>query len=145
MNHAKTKSLMIVTTIAVFLALFFSPASGKTTPPQEGGVLPDIRLPAPKDQAQRNYLGLSGDGPFTIPQIKARAVIIEIFSMYCPYCQREAPEVNRLYSMIENNPTLKDKTLSFAYRNDYAHTPGITAPHLGHLPFTMLFLRIPSP
>ena len=109
MNHTKTKTLMIITTIAVSLALFFSPAAGKTPPPQEGGVLPDIQLPAPKDQIQRNYLGLPSDGPFTIPQIKAQVVIIEIFSMYCPYCQREAPEVNRLFSMIENKPALKGR------------------------------------
>ena len=36
-------------------------------------------------------------------------VIIEIFSMYCPYCQAEAPNVNSLFSRIESSPALKGK------------------------------------
>jgi len=34
-------------------------------------------------------------------------VIIEIFSMYCPYCQKDAPGINELYHLIENDPDLK--------------------------------------
>jgi peroxiredoxin len=79
--------------------------------PAVGGVLPDIKLPVPKDSAEKSYLdlGFFGFGSFKIPEIKARLVIIEIFSMYCPYCQREAPNVNQLYSKIEQNPALKGK------------------------------------
>ena len=36
-------------------------------------------------------------------------VIIEIFSMYCPYCQKDAPGINELYQLIENDPDLKNK------------------------------------
>ena len=44
-----------------------------------------------------------------IHQIKAPVAIMEIFSLYCPYCQREASIVNQLYHAIENNPDLKGK------------------------------------
>jgi peroxiredoxin len=66
-------------------------------------------LPIPKDAAHRAYLGLSGEGQFKIAQIRAEAVIIEIFSMYCPHCQREAPRVNQLYQMIEETPKFKGR------------------------------------
>ena len=74
-----------------------------------GEPLPSITLPVPETPALKDYLGLSGGDSFKIPQIKARVVIIEIFSMYCPHCQREAPTVNGLYQKIEDTPSLKGK------------------------------------
>ena len=53
-----------------------------TSPPAEGGVLPPIELGIPENQQYRQYLGISGDKTFTIPEIKAEVVLIEIFSMY---------------------------------------------------------------
>ena len=83
------------------------PISAADKPPQKGESLPVINLPIPKSPAEKSYLGLSGGGSFKIPQIKAKAVIIEIFSMYCPYCQKDAPGINELYHLIENDPDHK--------------------------------------
>lgn len=77
--------------------------------PGKGETLPSFQLSAPENEAQRTYLGLSKAGGFTISDIRADVVIIEIFSMYCPYCQREAPSVNELYRKIEANPGIKGK------------------------------------
>jgi len=55
------------------------------------------------------YLGLAGEEHFKSNQIKAEIIIIEMFSMYCPHCQREAPLVNELYNAIEKNAAFKDK------------------------------------
>lgn len=98
--------------LAVFmLTLFMATAIGsaENSPPKVGSVFPEIELSKPSNPAELKYLGLSGSGFFKINQIKAKVVIIEIFSMYCPYCQAEAPNVNRLYALIEGNPLLKDK------------------------------------
>lgn len=92
-----------------FFYFFDIPVYAASEPPAEGGPLPVIKLPIPKASGEKDYLGLKGEGTFTIPQIKAKVVIIEIFSMYCPYCQNEAPRVNELYNAIENNPDLKGK------------------------------------
>jgi len=73
-----------------------------------GYQLPDFTLPAPEDAAHQAYLGLASPDPFKISQIKAQVVIIEIFSMYCPHCQREAPTVNAFFQKIEANPKFKD-------------------------------------
>jgi peroxiredoxin len=69
--------------------------------PKEGDILPNFSLSDPQDANQRAYLGISGKDPFSIDQIRSEVVIIEIFSMYCPLCQKEAPKVNRLYQEIE--------------------------------------------
>lgn len=96
-------SILIVLAIA---AIGFAQGSA----PKIGGILPDMELVKSRDSADNKYLGLSSGGNiFKIGQIKSKVVIIEIFSMYCPYCQAEAPNINNLNQLIENNPAYKDK------------------------------------
>jgi len=78
-------------------------------PPAKGGLLPAFSLEIPKDPAAKAYLGLRGEGLFKIPQIQADVVIIEIFSLYCPYCQSIAPGMKEFYTLIEKDPNLKGR------------------------------------
>jgi thiol-disulfide isomerase/thioredoxin len=89
--------------------MFTITAYAITKAPSEGDLLPEIVLTAPQNLDQQKYLGLSNESTFTIPQIKASVVIVEIFSMYCPYCQVEAPSLNELYHKIQNNSSLKNR------------------------------------
>ena len=95
--------------VAIFVLMLNTQAIGANSTPKNGGTLPLINLDVPKDPDHRSYLGLSGEGLFNISQIKAKVVIIQIFSMYCPYCQREAPNINKLYRLIESDPQLDRK------------------------------------
>jgi thiol-disulfide isomerase/thioredoxin len=70
---------------------------------------PDIMLAAPAAGSDREYLGIPGNKVFKIGDIGARVVIIEVFSFYCPICQKQAGLVNELHTMIQSNPGLKDK------------------------------------
>ena len=95
--------------VLLFLLVFASMAYAGMQQPPEGGLLPDIVLQVPDNSEYKKYLGLSGEGTFSIPQIKAGVVIVEIFSMYCPFCQAEAPSLNELYKKIQNDGRLRDK------------------------------------
>ncbi len=109
-EESMIRKLSLFFAIIVFCFLLFNfSALAASEPPAEGSVLPPMKLSVPKSPEEKSYLGIKGEDSFTIPQIKANVVIIEIFSMYCPYCQKEAPLVNELYDTIEKNPNLKGK------------------------------------
>ncbi len=101
--------LLSLFAVAVAFSLIMGLAVPAFSQPQKGGVLPAINLPVPKNPDEKNYLGLSVAGSFKIPRIKAKVVLVEIFSMYCPYCQKDAPGINELFEKIESDPDLKDK------------------------------------
>src|SRR4030043_748467 len=103
------KTLMLLTIMIFLLSILNFSVLSANKAPEKGDALPVINLPVPKNPDERNYLGLSGSGSFKIPQIKTKVVIIEIYSMYCPYCQKDAPGVNELYRLIENNADIKNK------------------------------------
>jgi thiol-disulfide isomerase/thioredoxin len=101
---------LITFAVLFFLVFPVCHAMSAGAPPPSGGQLPDIRVAVPSDQADKSYLGLSGSGnTFRVPEVKGRVVIVEILSMYCPFCQKEAPAVNELYGAIEKDPKLNGK------------------------------------
>ena len=80
MNLKLIAIFLAVVVTAIFIHTGFTEVA--TSPPAEGGVLPPIELGIPQNPAHRLYLGVSGDKTFTIPEINAEVVLIEIFSMY---------------------------------------------------------------
>jgi hypothetical protein len=57
-------------------------AASENQAPAEGASLPEIRLPVPKDADHGTYLGVSGRKEFSVADISAEVVVIEIFNMY---------------------------------------------------------------
>jgi len=73
-------------------------------PLKAGEAFPDVVLSGDLTAVQKDYLGLTGEGPWTLKDVKADYVLIEVFSMYCPHCQAEAPAVNELYELMNASP-----------------------------------------
>ena len=76
------KIFRIVAALLVVLFLNSGRSNAGSQPPEEGGKLPAFTLAVPKNGVHQSYLGVSGKQVFTIPEIRAEIVIIQIFSMY---------------------------------------------------------------
>ncbi len=85
-----------------------------------GELFPEVLLPAPIDPAQRSYLGLVDDQPFTVQQIEGRIALVEMLNVHCPHCIKQAKPYNDLYKMIEADPETqgKIKIIGVAVAND---------------------------
>lgn len=118
----KGNKRLIFFPVVVITAVLFACASapvGEECPVDSGteaksayapsGNFPLFELPIPASDGEKGYLGLKGSGTFKVGQIKAGVVIIEVFSFYCPHCQRTAAQINDLYRMIEGRADLKGK------------------------------------
>ena len=109
MKKGVNKSLICCAAFAICLLVTTHAGLAFTKAPAIGESLPPFKLSIPQDASAQRYLGLSGTGQFTIAQIEAKVVIIQIFSMYCPVCQKEAFRMNKLYRTIQKRKDLKDK------------------------------------
>ncbi|MEN6440048.1 MAG: TlpA disulfide reductase family protein [Syntrophobacter sp.] len=107
MRKRHVRLTVLLLSLLLLALLYPSPASCQSTP-AEGAVFPDISLPLPQRVEERNYLAVE-EGPFKLSRIKSEIIILEIFSMYCPHCQKEAPVVNTLFKAISVKPELKSR------------------------------------
>lgn len=94
----KSNLLSIIAT----LLLFSLPITAQSE--TADSLLPDLVLTVPQSEEHRQYLGLKKEPgeTFSITEIDADILLIELFSMYCPFCQEEAPAVNILHQAMQD-------------------------------------------
>ena len=114
MPRLRTKTLHPAAMMALVLYLLIGCATSPSDTPSPTASseakafnLPGLRLPTPADHEQRAYLGVPPGETFAFADIQTRILIIEVFNFYCPHCQQEAPNVNRLYRTIETDTRLR--------------------------------------
>lgn len=84
-----------------------------------GDPFPELKLQSPVEPSARSYLGLGKGGEFSLSQISAELVLVELLNVHCPHCQMQTPSYNELYKLIEANPKTrgKIKLIGFAVGN----------------------------
>jgi hypothetical protein len=79
-----------------------------TAPPRKGGQLPPLTLAAPATQKDCDYLGIDAGQSFTLADVKADLLVIEIIGVYCPQCHHQRPHINRLYHRVQKDARLAE-------------------------------------
>ncbi|WP_041287426.1 peroxiredoxin family protein [Desulfomonile tiedjei] len=96
--------------LALFLLMLLLPFEGHAARTSlDSKALGGMEFTVPSDPECQNYLGTSRSGTFKLTEIPAQVLLVEIFSMYCPYCQADAPTVNEIYKILQQDPVLSKK------------------------------------
>jgi thiol-disulfide isomerase/thioredoxin len=77
--------------------------NGKPNHLEANQYIEDIFLFGEMNEQDREYLCLGKEGQ-TLCDIPCEAVWVQIFSIYCPQCQKLAPTFNSLYRLINADP-----------------------------------------
>ena len=65
-----------------------------------GKTFPNIALASPERGEDQVYLGIHSDSTFSINDIQADLVLVEILNVHCIHCQNQAPIYNKLFGKI---------------------------------------------
>ena len=95
----------IVTGLFVLLVLAFGFA-----PSASALEVHTLELASPPSVGQRGYLGIAADR-FTLADVQADIIIIELFSLYCAMCAKEAPAVAELFRLAQKKSTPQRKII----------------------------------
>lgn len=92
--------MVLLLSVAVLPALGYVAAGNK---------LGDLELGVPLGSEDASYLGVPADKPFKLSQIGTPYLLVEIFATGCSHCYMHAPQVNKLFELIKNDPQLASK------------------------------------
>lgn len=79
------------------------------TPPKKGQALPDMSLTAPALKKDCAYLGIAEKSRFSIKDVDAQLIVLEIIGVYCPLCHKQRPHINRLFHRVNRSRELSGK------------------------------------
>jgi thiol-disulfide isomerase/thioredoxin len=77
--------------------------------PRVGMNIGNVSFAAPITPEDATYLGLRGQTPFTLSEIKSPYVVVESMNTGCPHCMAQAPVLNALYRLVAADPALRSR------------------------------------
>ena len=105
------RKLLVITT-ALVLCLASQPGiAGESTLVQvNADTLASLRFPFSGSDAHRAYLGIPAGETLALKEVKADNLLIVVFNAFCTICQADAPFLNAMYQMVEEDLALKGRT-----------------------------------
>ncbi len=109
MRSLTKKGLALGCCLALLLLIGAAPLLASEVEPEVGYVVGPVTFAAPMSDADAKYLGLEKSAPFALKDIKSPYVLVEQFNTSCPHCMHEAPFLNQVFTMVQQDPNLKGK------------------------------------
>jgi thiol-disulfide isomerase/thioredoxin len=104
------RNKVLVLTCSLALLLIFSAVSlAAEAEPKVGQMVPNVQFEPTITPEGSTYLGLAKQGPFSLKDIKSPYVLVEQFNTLCPHCMAQAPVMDKLFAMVQQDPQLKNK------------------------------------
>jgi hypothetical protein len=70
---------------------------------------PPHTFPPAISSQDRSYFGLAEGKPFTLGDIQADLIVLELLNIYCTSCQKQAPIYNEVFDLVQRDPVTKGK------------------------------------
>jgi hypothetical protein len=99
---------------ATFLLIIPNVISQEKTIIKKGDYFPKLSLEPPVESKHLPYLGIDEGKRFTLNDVNADFILVDIMNTYCSGCRKQAPINNKLYSLIESTAGTKGRIKMFA-------------------------------
>jgi hypothetical protein len=74
-----------------------------------GDLFPQYAFPYPPASEDRGYLGIPAGETFTISDVQADLIVLEVLNIYCTSCQKQAPISSEVFRMVESDPVTRGR------------------------------------
>ena len=103
-RHALRKQFMVIGICILMSTIGYTLCAAEDIP--VGSTLPKFAIPMPESPDVQQYLGLKEGKSFELSNIPAKLLVVEFFSPFCPVCQQQAPNANKIYAFIQGDQEL---------------------------------------
>jgi hypothetical protein len=102
-------SFILVPIFWSFILVGLTPGQSFPEGTKLGDLFPPYTFPPPISSQDRTYLGLAEGKPFTLGDIQADLIVLELLNIYCTSCQKQASIYNQVFDLVERDPSMAGK------------------------------------
>ncbi len=109
--HMRQRRFSLLLALLCCSLILVVSASGKKSAKgtKFGDLFPRYTFPPSASSQDLAYLGISEGKSFTLGDIKADLIVLELINIYCTSCQKQAPIYNEVFALVESDPLMKGK------------------------------------
>jgi len=102
-------SVLLVLSFCILSLVVSTSGKSSSKGTKLGDLFPSYTFLPPPSSQDLNYLGLSEQKPFSLGDVQAELIVLELLNIYCTSCQKQAPIYNEIFDLVEKDPVMKGK------------------------------------